>query len=243
MNPTNYETHTFHLNDNMLESRSLFYNVDQELNGPGSRRREWDAETEKTLLQLIIERKFHLEHNTVPNARKNAMWNTLHQDFCNHPNVIHYSKTLLGQIFAQKIRNVRYIKDKFKKMKSDFRKVVVEVRKAGPDSPPPQSRYEHFDEMKEITLGDSNFWPLKVVETDRVRNGAPCSVVYTLRPDGCTYDISYIDETSLTPRFPEAAQSSSFQFVQARVPVVPRPTPEPPSTQMTISSVPRDSPS
>ncbi|KAI9010801.1 hypothetical protein CLU79DRAFT_848921 [Phycomyces nitens] len=150
MNPINYETHTFHLENNSTESQGV---------------PEIDFDS---LPSLIIDKQFFSKHSEADNFRKAALWDSLHLDFCQHPDVIEYASTSSGQMFAQKFKSVRYIKDKFQRIKADFRKVIMDGRRTGSGGPLPQSRYEHYDDMKHITLGDPSFWTPRISENAEV---------------------------------------------------------------------------
>ncbi|KAI9030183.1 hypothetical protein CLU79DRAFT_884446 [Phycomyces nitens] len=198
MNFINYNAHTFCSSDSNGESQDAIVNVNE-------------TATEKVLLRLIIETDFYSKHAAVDNAQKFALWNLLHHDFCHHPDVIEYASTYSGQAFARKYQSVQYVKDRLRKIKEDFREVIVDVRITGSGGPSPQSRYEHYDDMKDITLGDPSFWPDIIKETDCARDGRFSGLaIYTLQPDGCSYEVSYIGE----PEFAiDAENDQSVGFV------------------------------
>ncbi|KAL0073976.1 hypothetical protein J3Q64DRAFT_1704642 [Phycomyces blakesleeanus] len=69
-------------------------------------------------------------------------------------------------------------------IKKDFRKITAEIRKTGSGELPPQERYIHFDNMKEITLSDPSFFPSMLMETDHVVDEVVAEAVISI----CYYD-------------------------------------------------------
>ncbi|KAL0084523.1 hypothetical protein F4703DRAFT_1793893 [Phycomyces blakesleeanus] len=156
-------------------------------------RKKWEI-----LLCLIIDTRFYAKHAILDNSGKTRLWQKLHNDFCNHPDVVCYAASPLNAGSASKYRAVKYIKDKFQSIKKDFRKITAEIRKTGSGEPPPQERYIHFDNTKEITLSDPSFFPSMLMETDHVVDEVVAEAVISI----CYYDgITYKNTQLTTPSF------------------------------------------
>ncbi|KAL0089267.1 hypothetical protein F4703DRAFT_1458489 [Phycomyces blakesleeanus] len=174
MSSTHYETHIFQL-DALNNLRTQVEGRQPELRiriaanlesndltvvpGKTGRPSEWNDATVKVLLQVIMQRDFYAQHSKLDNSGKARLWRELHRDFCSKPEVHRYAGTIAGKTFSQKYRTVKYIKEKFQTIKKDFHKALAELRKEGLEETSQQSKYLHFDEMKEITRNDKTFWP------------------------------------------------------------------------------------
>ncbi|KAL0097325.1 hypothetical protein J3Q64DRAFT_1828570 [Phycomyces blakesleeanus] len=94
-------------------------------------RTEWDDTTIMVLLCLIIETGFYVKHLNSDSGRKASLWSNLHAEFCINPDVIRFAGTSAGHQFSLKYRDLKYVKERFQTIKKEFRKVVVDIQRAG----------------------------------------------------------------------------------------------------------------
>ncbi|KAI9366203.1 hypothetical protein BD770DRAFT_193 [Pilaira anomala] len=124
---------------------------------PG-RKAEWDEATVKILLNCMIEKNFYNQYNKLDKSGKNNLWKALHKDFITKPEVIRYAESRVGEVFGNKYKNVKYVREKFSSLKREFRKVTTGILRDAGNGPPPSSRHPHFYALNKITKYDSTFW-------------------------------------------------------------------------------------
>ncbi|KAL0097593.1 hypothetical protein J3Q64DRAFT_1694006 [Phycomyces blakesleeanus] len=96
MNPTFTNTNSIHqnvLNIVLLQEITIFQEVSQ-------------SEKPKllvVLLCLIIDTEFYAKHAILNNSGKTRLWQKLHNDFCNHPDVVCYAASPLNAGFTSRV--------------------------------------------------------------------------------------------------------------------------------------------
>ncbi|KAL0088497.1 hypothetical protein F4703DRAFT_1792660 [Phycomyces blakesleeanus] len=243
MNPTFTNTNSIHQNVlNMVPSQEI--TVFQEVPQSGrtqtvGRPSAWNDNIIKVLLRLIIDTGFYAKHAILDNSGKTRLWQKLHDDFCNHLDVVRYAASPLNAGFSSKYEAVKYIKDKFQSIKKDFQKITAEIRRTGSGGPPPQERYIHFDDMKEITLSNPGFFLSMLMETGRVVDEVVAEAVISIcQDDGVTYKNTQLT----TPSFVSEGRSEMSQWSYSTPNPVPSPRQgtEPVSTSGTRRTTPSE---
>ncbi|KAL0094510.1 hypothetical protein F4703DRAFT_1788209 [Phycomyces blakesleeanus] len=150
MNPAGYETHVFHIDitSNTTE------NIEQQDEDGVTTQTMQNTQTTKA---TTTERTDCRQSFTIYFAE--VLW------YCSMQELFHAQN-------LQRFRTVKYVRDKFQKIKRYFQRVVVDTTRTGSDSAFPQERYLFYDNMKDIILCDLSFWPPALHKLDTIVDSA-----------------------------------------------------------------------